>query len=311
MIIEEDIKKIQSELTVEQFQRLTYFLSKDHLYELKELARKKVKNKFIRPMRTYNKKYIDILYDEKGIKRETINLLNQTNMTLKNVYKLIKNKSIVDANVLLRASFENLIMGMMINENENVYNEFINLSINDKNRKYTKVQYLSNHFRKVLRKIDDKLFDDISNTKLKSLLDEFYDKLCLFTHSTLIVNAMVELEKNDNIDIYTFALKQNAYFVEILLHLCLGYLVGKINNQINSIYIFIGWFIILIDINKEEIDVEHIKKLKELMYLEINEDYFNESSYEVEKLKYEILEIQKEIELNPTIILEILSEIIK
>lgn len=310
LITEEDIKRFQSKLNSEQAQKLLNFLSEENLSELKELARKKVKNKFIRPMRTYNKKYIDILYSKKDTKRETINLLNQTNTTLKNVHKLIINKSIVDANVLLRASFENLIMGMMITENENVYNEFINLDINDKNRKYTKPQYLRNHFRKIIRKIDDEIFYDISNTELKSLLDEFYNKLCLFTHSTLIVNAMVEL-KNDNIDIYIFALKQNAYFVEILLYLCLDYLVGATNNQINLIYILIGWCIILTDIDKEKIDDEHIKKLKGLMYLEINEDYFNEISGEAKKIKQEALKIQKEIELNPIIILEILSEIIK
>ena len=58
------IKNIQSELTVEQLQNLIYFLSEDHLSELKELARKKVKNKFIRPMRHYNKKCIDMLYNK-------------------------------------------------------------------------------------------------------------------------------------------------------------------------------------------------------------------------------------------------------
>ena len=47
LITEEDIKKIQSELTEEQFQKLVYFCSKDRLLELKELARKKCKTKFV------------------------------------------------------------------------------------------------------------------------------------------------------------------------------------------------------------------------------------------------------------------------
>ena len=202
-------------------------------------------------------------------------------------------------------------MGMMIHECENVYNEFINLSIDDQTRKYTKPQYLRNQFRKVLRKIDNKLLDDMSSKKIKDLLDEFYDKLCLFTHSTLIVNATVELSKKDNIDMYIFALKQNVYFVEILLYLCLQHLSETVDNQINSIYIIIGWFIILMDINKEEIDVEHINKLKELMYIELNADYINGNVDEIEKLKGELLEIKEEIELNPVDLLKIIYEIIE
>lgn len=311
LITDNIIKDIQSELTIEQLQNLIHFLSENHLPELKELARKKVKNKFIRPMRHYNKKCIDMLYNKENIKSETINLLNQTNITLKNVHKLIKNKSIVDANVLIRSSFENLIMGMMINEYENVYNEFIDLSIDDITRKYTKPQYLRNQFRKVLKKIDNELFGDMSNTKLKKLLDEFYDKLCLFTHSTLIVNVMVELSKKDNIDMYIFALKQNVYFVEILLYLCLQYLNGTVDNQINFIYIIIGWFIILTDINKEEIDAEYINKLKELMYIELNADYINGNIDEIEKLKGELLEIKEKIKLNPVDLLKVISEIVE
>ena len=97
----------------------------------------------------------------------------------------------MDANTLLRSSFENLIMAMMINRDENVYNEFIELSINNQTRCNTKPQTLRNNFRRVLKELDCDIFNEISNTKLKSMLDELYDKLCLFTHSTLIVNAMV------------------------------------------------------------------------------------------------------------------------
>ena len=47
-VTEEYIKKIQSELTKEQFQKLVYYLSIEHLSELKELAKIKVYNGFIK-----------------------------------------------------------------------------------------------------------------------------------------------------------------------------------------------------------------------------------------------------------------------
>ena len=34
---------------------------------------------------------------------------------------------------------------------------------------------------------------------------------------------MIEIEKDDDLDIYVVALKQNAYFVEMILYLCLKY----------------------------------------------------------------------------------------
>lgn len=132
-------------------------------------------------MRIYNKKNLKELFNKSEIKKETVNLLEQSSLSLKNVHKLIRNKSIIDANAILRTSFENLIMGIMLSYDENVYNEFINLSIDDKTRKYTKPQYLRNRFRKILKDIDVEMFMEMSNKELKRMLDEFYDKLCLFT----------------------------------------------------------------------------------------------------------------------------------
>lgn len=108
---EEELKKIQSELTEDQIKQLLYLLQKDKLVELKELARKKCKTKFVSVMRRYINKFFKELENDKEFKRpETVNLLNQTRKTLNNVHKFIKNKEVVDANSLLRSAFENLIM---------------------------------------------------------------------------------------------------------------------------------------------------------------------------------------------------------
>ena len=311
-LTEEAIEKINSELTDEQIMQLVYLLQKDKLVELKELARKKCKTKFIMVMRKYINKFFKDLENDKEFKRpETVNLLNQTRKTLKNVHKFIKNKEVVDANSLLRSAFENLIMGMMINESEDTYKEFINLSIDDTTRKLTKPQKLRNDFRKVLRKLDGDLFVEMSNKNLKDLLDEFYDKMCLFTHSTIVVNAMIEIEKDDDLDIYVIALKQNAYFVEMLLYLCLKYLCNYDKDPIDITYVVLGWYVLISDVPKEKFTQEKMEKLNKLLYADFNKEYLEKNKENIDFLTEEAKKLQEDIQKNPTGFVELLTSLVK
>ena len=311
-LTEEEFKKIQSELTEDQIRQLLYLFQKDKLVELKELARKKCKTKFVNVMRRYINKFFKELENDKEFKRpETVNLLNQTRKTLNNVHKFIKNKEVVDANSLLRSAFENLIMGMMINENEETYKEFINLSIDDTTRQYTKPQKLRNDFRKVLRKLDGDLFIEMSNRTLKEMLDEFYDKMCLFTHSSIMVNAMIEIEKDDDLDIYVVALKQNVFFVEILLYLCLKYLCNYKKDPIDITYVVLGWCVLISDIPKEKVIPEKMEKLKKLLYADLNKEYLEKNKENVDFLTEEAKKLQEDIQKNSTGFVELLIALVK
>lgn len=311
-LTEEAIEKIKAELTDDQIMQLVYLLQKDKLVELKELARKKCKTKFVMVMRRYINKFFKDLENNKEFKRpETINLLNQTRKTLKNVHKFINSKEVVDANSLLRSAFENLIMGMMINESENTYKEFINLSIDDTTRQYTKSQKLRNDFRKVLRKLDGDLFIEMSNRNLKDMLDEFYDKMCLFTHSSMVVNAMIEIEKDDDLDIYFIALKQNTYFVEMLLYLCLKYLCNYKKDPIDITYIVLGWYVLISDVPKEKVTPEKMEKLNKLLYADFNKEYLEKNKENVDFLTEEANKLQEDIQKNPTGFVELLTKLVK
>lgn len=311
-LTEEVIEKIKAELTDDQIMQLVYLLQKDKLVELKELARKKCKTKFVMLMRRYINKFFKDLENNKEFKRpETINLLNQTRKTLKNVHKFINSKEVVDANSLLRSAFENLIMGMMINESENTYKEFINLSIDDTTRQYTKPQKLRNDFRKVLRKLDGDLFIEMSNRNLKDMLDEFYDKMCLFTHSSIVVNAMIEIEKDDDLDIYFIALKQNTYFVEMLLYLCLKYLCNYKKDPIDITYIVLGWYVLISDVSKEKVTPEKMEKLNKLLYADFNKEYLEKNKENVDFLTEEANKLQEDIQKNPTGFVELLTKLVK
>ena len=68
---------------------------------------------------------------------------------------------------------------------------------------------------------------------------EFYDKLCLYTHSTLVVNAMIEVGINNDEDLFISINKVNVYFLEILVYVCLKYLSKNEEISIESpIFIF-------------------------------------------------------------------------
>lgn len=303
-----ELEKIENVFTKEEFEILLYY--KEHLLEFKELARKKVKNEFVKPMRASINKNIKKLENNKDVKRETINLLIQSKNTLKNVHRLIINNSIVDANTLLRSSFENLAMGMVINNNDDVYNEFLNLSITPDTRNYTEPLNVRKKFIKILDK-NCNISAYISKTQLHKALDEMYKKLCNFIHSSLIVSLTVELAKDDNNDINIFALKQNSYFLEILLCLSLEYLNNVLNNSINKEYMVVGWFVILFDINIEKLQDLNNNGLKDLLYYDTNQSFFEHSKHKGDNLKEAFDKLLLDLNENSIDLIEIFKEIIE
>lgn len=298
-------EKTKNVLTDEQCEQYLYFLAHFDKEKFKNIINKK----FVCLINDKIDEYLNIISKNKDIRIETINLLIQAHSTLKNVNTFIYKKEVVDANSLLRSAFENIIMGMIINNNEETYKEFINLSINEETRKFTKQQKLRNEFRKVLKNIKTDVFNEINSRKVGDMLNEYYDKLCLFTHSTLIVNAIAELNKNNCISLYVFALKINYYFLLIVYYLCLRMLTKYYDSEIDFNYAWMGIFVLMSDINKEELTEENVNRLKSILYFEINKKYVENSRNEIEGLKREMDELNKEIESNPLIIAQILQKV--
>ena len=298
-------EKTKNVLTDEQCEQYLHFLANFDKEKFKNI----IKKNFVYLINDKIDEYLNIISKNKDIRIETINLLIQAHSTLKNVNTFIYKKEVVDANSLLRSAFENIIMGMIINNNEETYKEFINLSINEETRKFTKQQKLRNEFRKLLKNIKNDVFNEINSRKVGDMLNEYYDKLCLFTHSTLIVNAIAELNKNNWISLYVFALKINYYFLLIVYYLCLRMLTKYYDSEIDFNYAWMGIFVLMSDINKEELTEENVNRLKSILYFEINKKYVENSRNEIEGLKREMDELNKEIESNPLIIAQILQKV--
>ena len=265
------------------------------------------------PLRRNTSKSIKKLYllNDDKLPRESCNLLNQSYMTIKNVQKLVKSNSLVDSNTLIRSAFENLVMGMMIYLDSNVYEEFKKLGLKDEERVYTKQQKLRNLFKVKLKMIDKDVFGDMSNRQIQKLLDEYYDKLCLFTHSTLVVNEMVEGILNSDEDLFLMIAKQNMYFLEVLLNCCLKYITNDDSNLIGYEYMFVGWYILVSDINVEKYTEEYLSKYSILLYEDINKDYLNKSNNDLKQLQEEMKELNIVIKENPIAVVKFLESFLE
>ncbi len=314
-IVKMDLKKESFiEMNEEEtMSKLIELFTEDKQEVLEETIKQKVKYRFIVPLRKSNTENINMLYKRNyaALPKESINLLNQTYLTIKNVHKLIHKKSLVDSNTLIRSAFENLIMGMMIYFDQNVYKEFKKLGLKDDERDYTKQQKLRNMFKSKLKLIDKTLFEDINNRQLKEMLDEYYDKLCFFTHSTLIVNEMVEAKMNSDEDFFLVIAKQNVFFIEILLNCCLKYINKDERSNIKYDYLTISWMILINDIDKKKYTKDYLSKYNGLLYGDINKEYLNKSNNEIKLLYEEMQKLEKIIKDDPIIVIEILKNILK
>ena len=307
---DEEINKITKSLTEEQVNQLLKMLTEKDLNTLKVKLEKSVKDNFIIPLRKANKQNIKLLYKNNDIRRETINLLNQSLISIKNIHYLISKKSLVDANVLLRSCFENIVMAMMIYFDEDTYNEFKILGLKDDEREYTNLSKLRNGLKKKLTTISPEFFNDMNNRIIGHLLKEFYDKLCLYTHSSLIVNVMVEVGLNKDEDLFIFINKLNTYFLEILIYACLKYLSENEEIIIDVTYIIFGMFLILFNFDKNKYSEDYLKKYNELLHPDINEECFKNKSQGVITIQNLIKEICKSIEDNPISVLNLLTELL-
>ena len=230
--------------------------------------------------------------------KETISLLTQANMTLKSVERMYASCNIVDGNTLLRSSFEYIMMGMMIQFEDNVYKEFINLSIDDDNgRDSTKIQSIINRFKKYLNKISEPLFKDLNRVEKGKMLNELYDKLCKFTHSSLFVSTITEVKSKDEKEILTYLNFQNYYFVKLLLFTSLKYFTNDDKHYIELDNLAFSILFYYLEMLYKIKDKEHIfEKYNDFLYVNDNIKYFNKQKNEVGKLKEEMISLKEDID---------------
>lgn len=240
---------------------------------------KAIKRKFINPLKYGCEVNIHELNQDKKVKHhETVNLLTQAYNTLDNVEYNLKQLNLVDANTLLRSAFENLMMGMMIEFDENVFNEFKDLSTDDKSRDHTKLIKIRSKFRTHLNEISEPFFKNLNRDEKLDMLNGIYDKLCLFTHSTLIVSTMMELKKSKEKEAMVCLMNFNFYFIKLLLFLCLKYFTHDEEHYIESSNLYYTYILYLFYSLEKLKECENLTEIfNKFLYRDQNQEYFDKS----------------------------------
>ena len=257
-----------------------------------------INRKFIRPLKDgciYN---VSKLENERRTKhQETISLLKQAHKTLINVDYNLKSYNLVDANTLLRSSFEYIMMAMMIQFDENVYNEFTTLGIE---RDKTRICEIIDKFRTHMNEICEPAFKDLNRKEKLSMLTELYDKMCNFTHSTLIVSTVIEINSPKEKEIFQLLIYQNYHFLKMLLFVCLKYFTNDNKHYLELGSVGFTYLFLLANISNkiQEYKID-FSKYNDLLYYDKNVKYFKKDKKETEKLNVEINEFKEEVQNNP------------
>lgn len=261
-----------------------------------------VKTNFVKPMRRYIKKYLKNLSVTEDVSIETINLLQQANNTINNVYKLLRKKDLVDSAILMRSCMEKIMMAMMIFfDPTETFEEFKNLEKCGKS-KNTRPTAILNNFKSKLKEINPVLFEEFEDDELQSLLEETYEKLCLYTHSSIVVSMMIEVNKNNDEDLFALYFYLIAYFLEILIYSSLIYLTNDNKDHIDAFCIFMGFTLLCSRVDKNKLTEDYTNKYKDYLHWEINKHFTDKYKDEVEKLKNDWSNLQQEINENKEVV---------
>lgn len=261
-----------------------------------------VKNNFIKPMRRYIKRYLKNISVTADISIETINLLYQANNTINNVYKTLRRNNIVDSATLMRSCMEKVMMSMMIYFDPiDTYEEFKSLEKCGRS-KNTRPTVILNNFKFKLKEISPILFEEFNKEELQLLLEDTYEKLCLYTHSSIVVSMMIEVNRNKDEDLFILYFYQTAYFLEILIYCSLKYLVNDKKNHIDVFCVFMGFVLLCSKVDKSKLTEDYTNKYKEYLHWKINAHFTDKYKDIVKKLKTDLSNLQQEMTENKEII---------
>ena len=275
------------------------------------LVEQLVKNNFVKPMRRKIKKYLEQLSVTDNISIETINLLHQANNTINNVYKLLKKNDIVDSATLMRSCMEKIMMAMMIYfDPKDTFEEFKDLEKCGRS-KNTRPTAILDNFKFKLKGINPVLFEEFEDDELQLLLEETYEKLCLYTHSSIVVSMMIEVNKNKDEDLFALYFYQISYFLEILIYSSLKYLTNDNKDHIDAFCIFMGFTLLCSRVDKNKLTEDYTNKYKNYLHWEINEHFADKYNDEIEKIKNEWSDLQREMNENKEVVGKYIMNLLK
>lgn len=267
-----------------------------------------IRRKVIKPIKESNKENIKKIKNNKKINhQETIGLLLQAYETLNNAENNLNSFRIVDACVLMRSAFEYIAMGIVIQFDEDTFNEFKKLGLEERDK--TRIIKILDKLKKNMNEISNNFYSEISQTKKEELLQEMYNKLCNFTHSSIVVSTIVEIEDNNEKKILRLSLLQSLYFLESLLFFSLKYFMDDESHYIEWENVWLASLLTnakvgLISKNNNI----NFSKYDDFLYYKENKEYMNKNKKTKEKTKKQYNEISNYIKDNTDDFAELLKK---
>ena len=284
----------------------------DNMELTQENIDKTIKEKFINKLNRNCKKSLKNLEKSNIKHRETLGLLFQSSNTIKNADMNLKKYNFVDANSLLRAALEYMILAIMIEFDDEVFNEFVVLSNNDiqLTRKYTIINTLLHKFAKHLKKISPTLFYDTTNKEREKLITDLYDLLCKYTHASIVVSIFKEIKNDKEKEVLRLFMDYNLYFIKLMLLDCMRYLNKDKRNYIDEETIGFCIFLNIIKIlNIIQNDKMNFEKFINLLYYDsVNNEFYKYIIEGIEKIKEENNEDIIKITNNIDIVCKVLND---
>lgn len=232
--------------------------------------------------------------DEKKLKhKETLLLLEQSLSTIRNAEKNLTSFNFVDSYTLLRSGMEYYIMATMIEEDENVFNEFIKITKTGKqlNRTYTKPSQLQKRFSEFLYNNDPNITDEIKPNDIKNTLQGSYDILCKSAHANINVILYTVMDGAEYKEFLRTLMSMTLYHVKWFLHFVILYFSRKktkISDEVALKTYAMQELKLVVLLKIHNLD---FKKYQQMMYMDtINKKYHEESQAEFEKYKKEFRE---------------------
>lgn len=287
----------------------------DNVELTQENIEKTIKEKFIKPLNKNCKKSLKKLEKSNIKHRETLGLLLQANNTVKNADMNFKKYNFVDANSLLRAALEYMVMAIMIEFDDEVFNEFIVLSNNDiqLTRKYTIINTLLNKFAKHLKEISPTLFLNTTNKERERMITDLYDLLCKYTHASLVVSIFKEIKNDKEKEVLRLVMCYNMYLIKLILLDCMRYLNKDNKNYIDEETIgFCAVLNIVKILNIIQNNKMNFQKFVKLLYYDsVNNEFYKNILEDIEKIKEENNEDIIEITENIDIVCQKLNDLLR
>ena len=271
-----------------------------------------IKKNFINPLKYGCRKSLNKLKVNINIKhKETERLLRQSLNTLDNVENNLNNYKFVDANILMRSAFEYMLTAYLIEEQDDAFNEFINIKIGNK-RKLTRPNNMVEYFSKHIKVICKDIFKGEHDKTIQSSFANFYDYLCRYTHASLFVIINFEYKNDEQKKIIKQYMLENFYFIKLLLYFLIKYYTKDDEYKIEVSNISFSAILNRIDIEEKVMkNPKTFRDINDLFYKEQNKEYFDERKEEINKYKRERKKLSEDVQNKPSLFINALKEFLK